>query len=480
MDIRELKIGIIHSLIGKNDGVSIVIDQTIKAMTERLGIPLGNIYFLAGHSAPRLQTMTNDILWHRDDAHNYILKQFSADPDEGLEEFITQKVTRAKNLISKFVDNHELDLLLVHNSCHPTNFIMSVAVGMFFEERRNEGLILPRYLLWWHDSHFERERFSKPNEVIKKFMKYIPGPDVDGIVFINSKQEKIAENYCKLVGIDNIERFFKRKTRVIPNTAEIPWNWRAMLEKEKPLAQALDQYNKYFFRDIGLLDELEKRNASFDDTVILLQHTRIVKRKRIDVAINFAFKLQQKFKDKGEDKCIALIVSGHSGDELDDHKEWLQRFYDEQCKKHNNDRVILIFAECLMLPHREILSDKRFYSFDDIPAVVANTGGMGTYFSEIEGYGNNLLEMLSAGLPVIINEYEIFKSDIEHLGFDLIKTENGIIPDEAVEASYKILTDSETRQNSIKKNLEILEDKLNHNVMAKQLGPLLKDIFKYK
>ena len=480
MDIKELKIGIIHSLIGKNDGVSIVIDQTIKAMTEQLRIPLGNLYFMAGHSAPRLQTLTNDILWHRNDTHKYILKQFSSESDDELEELIIKEVKKAKELIYKFVEKNELDLLIVHNGCHPTNFIMAIAMGMYFEERRNEELILPKYLLWWHDSHFERERFSNPNQVIKKFMKYIPGHNVDGIVFINSKQEKIAELYCKEVGIENIEKFFNRKTRTIPNTAEIPWDWKAIDKKGEPLIQPLDQYNKDFFKDIGLLNELEKRNASIDDSVILLQHTRIVERKRIDHALKFAFKLQEKFKEKGNDKSIALIISGHSGDELGNYKEFLQNFYKEQCELHKNDRVILIFAENFILPNREFLSDKRFYSFEDIPAVVAKTGGMGTYFSEIEGYGNNLLEMLSAGLPVIINEYEIFKTDIAHLGFDLIKTENGNITDEAVEASYQLLTDFGLRQKIVRNNLKVLEEKLNHSIMADSLGSLLKNIFRYK
>jgi len=32
MNISHMNVGIIHSLIGKNDGVSIVIDQTVHAM----------------------------------------------------------------------------------------------------------------------------------------------------------------------------------------------------------------------------------------------------------------------------------------------------------------------------------------------------------------------------------------------------------------------------------------------------------------
>ena len=37
MKLNDLRIGIIHSLIGKNDGVSIVIDQTVEAMVGAYG-----------------------------------------------------------------------------------------------------------------------------------------------------------------------------------------------------------------------------------------------------------------------------------------------------------------------------------------------------------------------------------------------------------------------------------------------------------
>ena len=57
MKLNELRIGIIHSLIGKNDGVSIVIDQTVKAMVKYLDINLGNFYFLAAHSSPRFNAL---------------------------------------------------------------------------------------------------------------------------------------------------------------------------------------------------------------------------------------------------------------------------------------------------------------------------------------------------------------------------------------------------------------------------------------
>ncbi|MDZ7774762.1 MAG: hypothetical protein U5L09_03675 [Bacteroidales bacterium] len=53
MNIHHLNIGIIHSLVGKNDGVSIVIYQTVNAMVDFDVV--GNIFFLAAHTSPHIQ-----------------------------------------------------------------------------------------------------------------------------------------------------------------------------------------------------------------------------------------------------------------------------------------------------------------------------------------------------------------------------------------------------------------------------------------
>ena len=45
MEISHFNIGILHSLIGKNDGVSIVIDQTVRSMVDDLNMDIQIIGF---------------------------------------------------------------------------------------------------------------------------------------------------------------------------------------------------------------------------------------------------------------------------------------------------------------------------------------------------------------------------------------------------------------------------------------------------
>ncbi len=170
----------------------------------------------------------------------------------------------------------------------------------------------------------------------------------------------------------------------------------------------MENFNKNFFEDIGLQEELEALGVSLDETLLILQHTRVVARKRIDYAIDFAFLMHERMLKKGQKKATALIISGHSGDEDDAYVNQLRLHFDAKVQQAAHPKgVILLFAEHRIFAEREVIIDKRYYRFRDIPGIIARHGGVGSYFSESEGYGNNLLEMISMGLPVLINRYPV-------------------------------------------------------------------------
>jgi len=112
-----------------------------------------------------------------------------------------------------------------------------------------------------------------------------------------------------------------------------------------------------------------------------------------------------------------------------------------------------------------------------VPAIVSQYGGIGTYFSEVEGFGNNLLEMVSFGLPVVINKYDVFRSDIEHLGFHFPAIEKCILTDDLIESAFKILTNYHTRNEIVLHNLKVLQQKLDHKIIAELLKPLIIKMF---
>lgn len=478
MNISHLHIGIIHSLIGKNDGVSIVIDQTVNAMVNDMGIKLGNIFFLAAHTSPRFNAETNDIFWHKNSIHKTIIKHFCDEMPENYDVLIDEKAHEAKDIIADWVKKHGIDLIIAHNTSHPYNFLTAVGLGYYIEELRDQGIVWPKVMAWWHDSYFERDQFSNPNPTIKKYLKYLPGTEIDGIAFINKSQPELAKKLFQSLHYPRIEKFFDSRTEVVPNTSSIDWEWENKAWEDNQLvAPNHDNYNDTFFRDIGLECELEKRNFSMEDTVLLLQHTRVVPRKKIEVALDFAFKLEEKFLSENKRKCVVLLISGHSGDEQANYKQFLLDYYQNKIKETTGSNVLMIFGENRILSHRDIIVDKKYYNFYEVPAIVASYGGMGTYFSEVEGFGNNLLEMISFGLPVIINKYDIFKSDIEHLGFKFPSVEDCELTQEALDESYGLLTNYVKRNQYVRHNLNILQEKLDHRIIASKLNPLITKMF---
>ncbi len=389
------------------------------------------------------------------------------------------------NSVHSIVEDNHIDLFIVHNASHPTNFVYAVAVGRYFKKLRQKGQYLPRYLLWWHDSHFERERFLNPNPVIKSYLDYIPGPYAHGIVFINTAQAALARRVYKdhAKNQQDTRRFFSRNTTVIPNTCDIPWSWKTHSgTREAPLAPAppMDNFNKNFFEDIDLLAELEELGVSLDETLLILQHTRVVARKRIDYAMDFAFHMHERLLKKGCKKATALIISGHSGDEDDAYVNELRYYFaKKQEQAANPDGVILIFAEHRIFAEREVIIDKRYYRFRDIPGIIARHGGVGSYFSEAEGYGNNLLEMISMGLPVLINQYPVYKKDIAPLGLMLPAIEDGQFTDEFLEEAEALVVDPHRREKVVQHNLSVLDKKLNHKVISKKMEKVLHNMFRF-
>ena len=476
MNVSHLNIGILHSLIGKNDGVSIVIDQSVEAMVKYMNIPLGNIYYLAAHTSPRFNAETNDIFWHKSPLHKRIIEYFCEEPPCWLEGEIIENAMTAKKIIADFIEKHQIDLLIAHNTSHPYNFITAVGLGYYLEERRAAGYIWPKVLSWWHDSFFERPQFANPNTVIQKYLKYLPGLHNNGIVFINRDQVKIARRYFKTFKKVDLKGYFHKHTCVIPNTCDIPWNWKEQdwHSPERHICPPRDNYNYTFFDDIGLTKQIEKLGGSLDETVILLQHTRVVPRKKIETAIDFAFKLSKKFKHK---KCIALLISGHSGDEQVQYKKFLMHYFKDKQEKLPKSKVIMVFGEGHILSDRDIIVDQKFYKFAEVPSIIAQHGGIGTYFSEIEGFGNNLLEMISCGLPSVINKYPIYEKYIEKYGFDIPAITEGFLNDDVVEEAYEILVDKQKRNAQVHHNLQILDNRLSHRLMAKKIQPLIENIF---
>jgi hypothetical protein len=282
-------------------------------MIHKLDVPLGNIHFLAAHSSPRFNAETNEIFWHKNDLHNEIIRTFSGKPAADLDERIHNAAMKAKAIIKEFIKRKSIDLIIAHNTSHAYNFTTAVALGYLIKELRSRHIVWPKILVWWHDSYFERAAFSNPNEVVDKYLQYLPGTNIDGIACINSAQVEIARHYYHKYGHNHYDKFFEKRVTIVPNTGKIDWKWKNCdWENGEIVSPPHDNYNSSFFKDVGLLKQIKKMGFTLEQTDVLLQHTRIVPRKKIELAIDFAFKLQEKYLAEQKKKCTVLLVSGHS------------------------------------------------------------------------------------------------------------------------------------------------------------------------
>jgi mannosylglucosylglycerate synthase len=456
-DIPKLKYGIIHSLFGFSDGVSIVMDQIEGIMIKELGIPASNIVYLVGKSKNKSPRITQrKIFYHRHKANKLMLKHFNDGYGGWYSEEIEKAINKAKEEISLFISKHKIDVIIGHNLSHPENFITSLALSRYYRDLELLGKKTPKYLLWWHDSHIERPRFNKPSiDVSRYLIQGVPGLYVEYILFINSLQFKDAQKY--MIELDkrrpgffnNIQKYHD----IIYNTTDTYIESYDDLKSEK-----IDEKIDNFITDFKIRDILNNKNQTLEDVLFCLQHTRIVERKRIDFALRYCFEILKQAKKKRQFKSLYFFVSGHRHS-TNTTKLKLKKLYKKLCEEYNTTDVFLVFND----------EYKSNINFEEFPRIFAKLGGFSTYFSEIEGFGNNLLEVMASGLIPVLYTYPVFVKDIAKYKFKCVALDKFEININDIKLLLNIVTNSRKRRIWVNKNLKILQKKFPHKVMAQKI-----------
>jgi len=214
-----------------------------------------------------------------------------------------------------------------------------------------------------------------------------------------------------------------------------------------------------FLDDFKVRKLLKEKRITLSQIVFCLQHTRVVQRKRIDFALRYCFELfKQKIKTGEHTKAFYFLVSGHSGD---NSKRMLIKLHRKLCKEYNTSRFFLVFAEDF--------DGKTDIKFEEYPAIFAKLRGFATYFSEIEGFGNNLLEVLAAGLIPVVYTYPVFKSDIAKQNFKLIALDEFELNLKHIDQTLDILRNDRKRKLWVNHNLKILKRKFGHKIITFKL-----------
>ena len=189
-----------------------------------------------------------------------------------------------------------------------------------------------------------------------------------------------------------------------------------------------------------------------------LQHTRVVNRKRIDFALKYVYELLKELKKKTSYKAIYFLVSGHDPDGL---RKKLLKLNRQLKKEYNTNKVFFVFAEDYY--------DKTHVTFEEYPKIFAKLGAITTYFSDVEGFGNNLLEVLASGLIPAVYTYPVYRKDIAKYKFKVIDFEKFEIDEEKIAETVSIIKNKTKKKQWVDKNLKIIRKNFPHSAMALEL-----------
>ena len=122
-------------------------------------------------------------------------------------------------------------------------------------------------------------------------------------------------------------------------------------------------------------------------------------------------------------------------------------------KEYNTNKFFLVFAE----DHKDC-----GLFFEEYPLIIGRLGGISTYFSEIEGFGNNLLEVLAAGVIPVVYTYPVFIRDIAKQKFKLVVLDKFEITESSLKEMVRVISSDRIKETLAEVNPNGVQSKSNH------------------
>lgn len=316
-----------------------------------------------------------------------------------------------KTKLRKFIDHFNLDLLIVENALAiPLNIPLGIALAELISETRIATIA------HHHDFYWERDRFMTNGVWDYLHMAFPPNlPTIDHVVINSFADEQLSLRK----GIS---------ATVMPN----------IMDFENP-PPAIDDYASDVRQALGVQE----------DELLVLQPTRVVARKGIEMAIELIHRLGMNAK---------LVISHASGDEGYDYEQRLKEYADLM-------NVNTLFVSDIINEQRGTTKDgRKIYTLEDIYP----HADLITYPSTFEGFGNAFLEAVYFRKPVVVNEYSIYTKDIKPKGFDVIELP-GYVTAAAVEKTKAFLKDPKRIETAVNRNYEIGLRFFSYEVLERQL-----------
>ena len=338
----------------------------------------------------------------------------------GVTQAIHEQRAHLKEHLHAFIRRFDIHLLIVQNAL---TIPMHVPLGLALTETIAETQIPT--ICHHHDFFWERVRFSvnAVNDYLR--MAFPPHlPNIQHAVINSEAREQLALR----TGITSV---------IVPN----------VLDFEVP--PRIDEAGTQRFRDA-----IDLR----PDDIMILQPTRIVRRKGIEYAIELV-------KALGDPRC-KLIISHEAGDEGFDYAEWLKEY---ACEHQVDLRLVTTHIDD---PWQSGSNPAGALSLWD----VYSHADFITYPSLYEGFGNAFLEAIYFRKPLLVNRYANFVRDIEPLGFDLAVMD-GYLSKQTVHFVREVLSSRERRRQMVDTNYAIAARHYSYRRLREQLNLMIADLF---
>ena len=333
----------------------------------------------------------------------------------------TEKIHRTtlmlKEQLYRFIEKFDIQLLVTENALTiPLNLPLGIALTELISETA-----IPT-IAHHHDFFWERQHFL--TNAVWEYLNMAFPPHLPSIhhVVINSS----ADHQLGLrTGISST---------VIPNVMDFDH------PPEPP-----DAYAQAVRRDLEIPE----------DTLLVLQPTRVVKRKGIEHAIELVRRLGRK---------ATLVISHASGDEGHDYEQRIRAY------SRLMDVDTRFVAQIINEKRGRTTDGRKIYTLEDIYPYA----DLVTYPSTFEGFGNAFLEAVYFRRPIVVNTYSIYQMDIQPKGFNVIQMD-GYVTDDTVQQTLRVLDDPDLRREMVERNYEIARKCYSYQVLKRKLSGLIED-----
>jgi len=454
-------IAFFQNRLGRTDGVSLEVDKWRSVLRDRMGHRVlycsGNDDVPGNYVIPELYAQ-HPTTWKI--LRNGTVEFADYEREADLERDIYDHADRIEDKLLRFIADEKVDLLVPNNLC--SGGYQPAAAIAFHRVIRRTGLPT---VVHSHDFYFEEsgEVRATCQTVASIYERYFPPklPNVRHVVINRIAQAELL----KRKGLD---------ARVVPNVFDF-----------RQEAWRVDDFNRDF---------REAFSVGADD-LLLLQATRILDRKGIELAVDLAAEL-----GKPERRAALRGTPLSSGGVFGDHSRIVLLcagivetigisggYWDALKSKAAELGVDLRHVGNRVRHSRDLgpAGEKSYSLWDSY--VHAD---LVTYPSYWEGWGNQFIEAVFARLPVVVFEYPVWKTDLGPAGFKVISLGDVLGPRDrrglvtvpaaalsgAADQVCAVLADGRRRGEMVDGNYRIGAERFSLEALETMIGSLLADL----